>query len=351
MEYIVKYGQNFLDIALQELGSIEGVLILARDNNLSITADLEIGQIIKVDITKIIDKKVVEYYQNNKIIVATDIPRPNKRQTIKFPAIKDLNIGDSITLEAMASSGLTVLYFSSNPSVAVIENNTLTIVGAGNVTITASQVGDNIWYPASASQAITVINIALDETNLVFDFDFQATAKQSIRDGIYLENYVDRGVAMGQSIASIQPVIDAMGMRFGLNASYLELSPVNIKEIWFVCNNLSGTVFNGYDGLITTIAGGAGPSISAYINSSLMGFGGGVNAKVNNFTTNEFAPLSQFKSFSQNWNPPTQAFFVGAGYQYYRWKGYINRILIFDEVLSEERRTALQAYLAYTYSL
>ena len=82
-----------------------------------------------------------------------------------------------------------------------------------------------------------------------------------------------------------------------------------------------------------------------------MGFGGGVNAKVNNFTTNEFAPLSQFKSFSQNWNPPTQAFFVGAGYQYYRWKGYINRILIFDEVLSEERRTALQAYLAYTYSL
>ena len=75
MEYIVKYGQNFLDIALQELGSIEGVLILARDNNLSITADLEIGQIIKVDITKIIDKKVVEYYQNNKIIVATEVIR------------------------------------------------------------------------------------------------------------------------------------------------------------------------------------------------------------------------------------------------------------------------------------
>ena len=65
-------------------------------------------------------------------------------QTINFAALEPvLDNVSSITLTATASSGLAVSYASSNTSVATVSGNTVTIVGAGATTITASQAGDN----------------------------------------------------------------------------------------------------------------------------------------------------------------------------------------------------------------
>ena len=79
-------------------------------------------------------------------------------QTITFNPLPSKNVGDpTVTLSAVASSGLLVTYASSNLAVATISGNTLTIIGAGTSVITASQVGDaNYNAAADIPQPLTV---------------------------------------------------------------------------------------------------------------------------------------------------------------------------------------------------
>ena len=71
-------------------------------------------------------------------------------QTISFGALAAKTYGDgSFTLGATATSGLAVSYSSSDPTVATVAGNTVTILKAGTTTITASQLG-NANYNAAA---------------------------------------------------------------------------------------------------------------------------------------------------------------------------------------------------------
>jgi hypothetical protein len=63
----------------------------------------------------------------------------------------------SYSLTATASSGLVVAYTSSNPAVATVSGSTVTIVGAGTTTLTASQAGNNNYNAATnLTQTLTV---------------------------------------------------------------------------------------------------------------------------------------------------------------------------------------------------
>ena len=79
-------------------------------------------------------------------------------QSITFGALSAKAFGaEPFALAATASSGLTVTYTSSNQEVATISGNTVTIKGAGQTTITASQVGDGNYLAAtSVAQQLTV---------------------------------------------------------------------------------------------------------------------------------------------------------------------------------------------------
>ena len=68
---------------------------------------------------------------------------------------------------ASSSSGLPVSYASSVPAVASIVSNTLTIVGAGTTTITASQSGNTNWGAATNVARTLVI---LKAGNTISDF-------------------------------------------------------------------------------------------------------------------------------------------------------------------------------------
>ena len=70
-------------------------------------------------------------------------------QTITFGTLPSKSVGDSFTLGATASSGLPVIYSSSNPSLATVVDNVVTIVGAGSVEIIASQPGNSSYALAS----------------------------------------------------------------------------------------------------------------------------------------------------------------------------------------------------------
>ena len=77
-------------------------------------------------------------------------------------------------VSATADSGLIVSYASSNPSVATVSGATVTIVGAGVTTITASQSGDTNYEAAPDVPQLLTVNkataiVALD--NLVQTYD------------------------------------------------------------------------------------------------------------------------------------------------------------------------------------
>jgi hypothetical protein len=81
-------------------------------------------------------------------------------QTITFNELGGKTIGDEpFDLSATASSGLDILYRSSDEKVATISGNTVTIVGTGITTITASQAGDNNYNAAAdIQQALTIFS-------------------------------------------------------------------------------------------------------------------------------------------------------------------------------------------------
>jgi hypothetical protein len=67
---------------------------------------------------------------------------------------------DDITLPANTSGGLPIIYTSSQPTVATLSGNVLTLVAAGTTTITASQEGDANYDPVEVSKVLTVVKAA-----------------------------------------------------------------------------------------------------------------------------------------------------------------------------------------------
>jgi gliding motility-associated-like protein len=102
-------------------------------------------------------------------------------QTIAFNTLINKTFGDaSFNLNSTGgNSGNAVTFVSSNPSVATITGNTVTIVGAGTTDITASQTG-NSNYAAAADvvRSLTVdkASATLSLTNLAQNFDGTAKA-------------------------------------------------------------------------------------------------------------------------------------------------------------------------------
>ena len=80
-------------------------------------------------------------------------------QTITFEALEDKTFGDpAFDLTATASSSLAVSYTSSDETVATINGSTVTIVGAGTTTITASQEGDDSFNAATPVEQTLTVN-------------------------------------------------------------------------------------------------------------------------------------------------------------------------------------------------
>lgn len=84
---------------------------------------------------------------------------PKQDQTITFAALASKTVGDpSFALGATASSGLPVTYTSSVPAVATVSGSQVTIVGEGSTTITASQIGNDIYNAApNVPQVLLVV--------------------------------------------------------------------------------------------------------------------------------------------------------------------------------------------------
>lgn len=103
-------------------------------------------------------------------------------QTITFNALPAKTVGDvDFDLAGVTNSGLPVSYASSNPSVATISGNTVTIAGAGTTVITASQPGNTNYNAATDVQrTLTVNDVKANQT-----ITFNALADKTVGDAAF----------------------------------------------------------------------------------------------------------------------------------------------------------------------
>ncbi|RYD93252.1 MAG: hypothetical protein EOP54_19505, partial [Sphingobacteriales bacterium] len=88
-------------------------------------------------------------------------------QTIMLASTANAQYGTTYTYGGTTTSGLALSYTSSNPAVATASGSTVTIVGQGTTTITASQAGNTNWNAATnATQNLTVTQKQLTLTGV-----------------------------------------------------------------------------------------------------------------------------------------------------------------------------------------
>ncbi|MCG2612178.1 YDG domain-containing protein [Flavobacterium sp. SM15] len=105
-------------------------------------------------------------------------------QTITFNPLPVQYVGaPNFNLTATSSSGLAITYVSSNPAVATVSGNTVTIVGVGTTVITASQAG-NANYAAATSvnqnQVVTTAPCVNEDFVSFTDWTDNGTASDAV---------------------------------------------------------------------------------------------------------------------------------------------------------------------------
>ena len=107
-----------------------------------------------------------EYY-NAAPTVSQTLTVTKAYQTISFPNLPSCVYGqESILLNATVNSDVTIEYESSNPSIASINGNELTIHNAGQCYITASAAGNNNYYTATPVERTLIVSKA--QANISF---------------------------------------------------------------------------------------------------------------------------------------------------------------------------------------
>ena len=109
-----------------------------------------------------------------------------------------MTVGDTLRLNAVATSGLEVGYSLNNADVCALENNMLIALAAGEITVTATQEGNALYLPAEeVTYTITVVAAEDDEeegddvvTSVEDAIADQVKASKIIRDG---KMYIIRG--------------------------------------------------------------------------------------------------------------------------------------------------------------
>lgn len=146
-------GLSFDDIS----GIISGIPTVAGTFSVSITATNNIGT-------------------SNSAVFNFTIEKGNQLQT--FTDVDAVINDPAITLPATTSAGLAINYNSSNPSVASVSGNTLTIVGLGTATISADNIGDSNYNAFNKSFTVSVTS-----TPIVPWEDFEIGTKTSYNLG------------------------------------------------------------------------------------------------------------------------------------------------------------------------
>lgn len=119
-----------------------------------------------------------EFYESAQATQTFRVER--SLQTISFDPISEKTMLDrQFPIEAIASSNLYVKFRCADLSVASVEGNIVTIVGAGTTTIEAIQDGDESFEPASITRTLTISKVSQEIT-------FQPIGKKNTQDRFFM---------------------------------------------------------------------------------------------------------------------------------------------------------------------
>jgi sugar lactone lactonase YvrE len=134
-------------------------------------------------------------------------------QSIAFDPLPTKIFGTgNVPLPLLSSAGLDISYSSTNESVATVEGNTITLVGAGETTIVASQAGDDNYQEAENVERVLVVQMITDaeaDQNKIFTIHPNPTVdflvvEAKANGSLYLMDYTGKSV-MESMVASHEP--------------------------------------------------------------------------------------------------------------------------------------------------
>ena len=195
-------------------------------------------------------------------------------QTITFGALTAVTYGDaSFSLSASASSGLTVSFASSDPTIASISGSTVTILKAGTVTITASQSGNGSYSAAtSVNQSLTINAKVLTVTGLsVVPKSYNSTNAATLTGTPSLSGIV------GSDDVSISGTATATFVSVNYSAS-----PITVNVTGYT---LSGTNATNYSITQPSLSGTINKAAAYSITSSNDSKNYGTTKSLTSFTT------------------------------------------------------------------
>lgn len=144
-------------------------------------------------------------------------------QTITFPAPVTKTYGNAPfgTSATSTNNTIPITYTSSNPGVATVSGNTITITGAGTTTITAMQAGSDGFFPApNVARTLTV-----NKANLTVKAN-DASRDYGVPNPTFTTTYT--GFVLGQTAANLTtaPVVTTSAI---INSApgYYDLVPGN----------------------------------------------------------------------------------------------------------------------------
>ena len=137
----------------------KGEAIVYASSNLAVaTVNGNVVHITGAGTTEISASQAGNDYYNAAPTVSQTLTVTKAYQTITFPELQECVFGQApITINATVNSDVEIEYESSNYSVAQINGNQLTIVGAGQCYITASAAGNKNYYTATPVERTLIV--------------------------------------------------------------------------------------------------------------------------------------------------------------------------------------------------
>ncbi len=163
------YGKNTAYTAVTNLynsstyGTLLGSIEYDSDTEISINGDYEYIGIRSHDGALFLDQIIIKWEDSSKTATTTTINSTGITNTDVYVSTAAGTLSAAVieTVGGAAVSGATVTWSSSNEDVATIdENGVVTLVAAGETTITASYAGDDTYLSSSAEYKLTVTSTA-----------------------------------------------------------------------------------------------------------------------------------------------------------------------------------------------
>ena len=154
-----------------------------------------------------------EFKIYSRALSASEIAAGYTSQTITLNAIASKLMGDEdFDPAATVSSGLPVTYTSSDTTVAKIVSGKVRILAAGTSTITASQNGNSVYWPATSQSKVLSVAITNDTQPITLigrPFTYTISNKP-------LSNFTATGLPAGVSLNAATGVISGTPTEFGI---------------------------------------------------------------------------------------------------------------------------------------